>query len=94
MLELYNFSQSTCSQKVRLCLAEKKLEWTDHRLISRNGDHLTDWYTKHPNRVVPTLVHDGNPVYETSVIIQYLDDIFPEPCLSPDDALGKAHLRA
>ena len=32
MLELYNFSQSTCSLKVRLCLEEKGLEWVDRRL--------------------------------------------------------------
>ena len=65
MLELYNFSQSTCSLKVRILLEEKGLEWTDRRLVSKDHDHLSDWYLKlNPNGVVPTLIHDGRPVFE------------------------------
>lgn len=95
MLELYNFSQSTCSLKVRICLAEKKLDWIDRRLVSKNQDHLSDWYLKlNPNGVVPTLVHDGTPIIESSVIAQYLDDAFPEHSLSPADPLGLAKMRA
>jgi glutathione S-transferase len=95
MLELYNFSQSTCSLKVRICLEEKGLAWTDRRLVSRNHDHLSDWYLKlNPNGVVPTLVHDGRPVFESSVILQYLDQVFPETALMPTDAYGQATLRA
>jgi glutathione S-transferase len=95
MLELYNFSQSTCSLKVRICLAEKGLEWVDRRLISKNHDHLTDWYLKlNPNGVVPTLIHDGRPVVESSVIIQYLDQIHPQTPLAPPDAYGQATLRS
>ena len=65
MLELYNFSQSTCSLKVRICLEEKGPAWIDRRLVSKNHEHLSDWYLKlNPNGVVPTLVHDGRPVFE------------------------------
>lgn len=95
MLELYNFSQSTCSLKVRICLAEKELAWVDRRLVSKNHDHLSDWYLKlNPNGVVPTLIHDGVPIIESSVIAQYLDDAFPERLLSPRDPLGLARMRA
>lgn len=95
MLELYNFAQSTCSLKVRICLAEKRLEWVDRRLVSKNHDHLSDWYLKlNPNGVVPTLVHDGAPVIESSVIAQYLDDAFPDIPLTPSDPLGRAAMRA
>ena len=38
MLELYNFPMSTGSQKVRIALAEKGLEWKDHRIES--GEHV------------------------------------------------------
>jgi glutathione S-transferase len=94
-LELYNFAQSTCSQKARICLEEKALEWVDHRLISARHDHLSDWYLKlNPNGVVPTLIHDGRPVYESSVILQYLDQIHPEPSLAPPDAYGQAQMRS
>jgi glutathione S-transferase len=95
MLELYNFSQSTCSLKVRICLAEKGLEWVDRRLVSKDHDHLSDWYLKlNPNGVVPTLVHDGRPVFESSVIMQYLDEVFPEKSLTPDDPYERAKMRS
>jgi len=95
MLELYNFAQSTCSLKVRLCLVLKGIDWTDHRLISKDHQHLSDWYLKlNPNGVVPTLVHDGRPIYESSAIIQYLDEVFPEPRLTPEDPWLRAQMRA
>ncbi|MYZ47487.1 glutathione S-transferase family protein [Propylenella binzhouense] len=95
MLELYNFAQSTCSLKVRIVLHEKGLDWEDRRLVSKNHDHLSDWYLKlNPNGVVPTLVHDGVPVIESSVIVQYLDEVFPAVPLVSDDAVGRARMRA
>ncbi len=95
MLELYNFSQSTCSLKVRICLEEKELEWVDRRLISKNHDHLSDWYLKlNPNGVVPTLIDDGRPVFESSVIIQYLDQIHPKTPLVPADPYAQAQMRS
>lgn len=95
MLELYNFAQSTCSLKVRLCLAIKGVEWTDRRLISKNHDHLSDWYLAlNPNGVVPTLLHDGRAIYESSAILQYLDEVFPEPSLSPADPVQRGQMRA
>lgn len=95
MLELYNFSQSTCSLKVRICLAEKDLEWVDRRLVSANHDHLKpDYLRLNPNGVVPTLIHDGVPVIESSVILQYLDEAFPDVPLMPEDLKEKAYLQA
>lgn len=94
-LELYHSAHSTCSQKVRLCLAEKGLDWVGHELHFATRDHLQPDYLKlNPNGVVPTLVHDGEPVIESSVICEYLDDVFPAPALTPGDALGKARMRS
>ena len=76
-LELYNFSQSTCSLKVRLQLAEKEITWTDKVFISSDNEHLSDWYLKlNSNGVVPTLLHNGNPIYESTAILEYLEDEF------------------
>lgn len=95
MLELYNFAQSTCSLKVRICLAEKGIDWTDRRLVSETHDHLSDWYLKlNPNGVVPTLIHDGRPVIESATIMQYLDEVFPDHSLTPPDPYGRAEMRA
>ena len=95
MLELYNFSQSTCSQKVRICLHEKKLKWIDKRLFSSDQEHLKDWYIKiNPNGVVPTLIHNKKAIYESSVILEYLDDVFPKHSLSPIRAFEKSQMRS
>lgn len=90
MLELYHSINSVCAQKVRIVLAEKGLEYREH-LMTLRGDQFDDEYMKlNPNAVVPTLVHDGRPVIESSVILYYLDEAFPNPPLMPKDL----HLRA
>ncbi len=93
-LDLYNARQSTCSQKVRLVLHEKGLEFTDHRLKLFAGDQLTKEYLEiNPNGVVPALIHDGVTIIESSVIVEYLDEVFPAVKLSPDDPAGRARMR-
>ena len=95
MIELYHAPQSTCSQKVRICLAEKGLEWVDRRVNLAKNEQLTQEYLAlNPNGVVPTLVHDGRAIVDSSVICEYLDEAFPEPRLAPDDAVGRARMRA
>lgn len=94
MLTLYNNAYSTCSQKVRLVLAEKNLVWQDRQIIFKDNEHLAPEYLKlNPNGVVPTLVHDGHVILDSSVIMEYLDDVFPEPAMAPRDAVGRAQLR-
>ena len=93
-LELYNARQSTCSQKVRLVMHEKGLEFIDHRMKLFSGDQLKEAYLKvNPNGVVPALVHNGQAIIESSVIVEYLDEVFPEVTLSPDDPIGRARMR-
>ena len=95
MLELYHNNMSVCAQKVRLVLAEKAIAATEHHLSLRAGDQQQPAYVKlNPKAVVPTLVHDGVVVTESTVIAEYLDEVFPEPGLSPDDAAGRARMRA
>ena len=93
-LKLYNFPQSTCSQKVRLTLWEKGIEFVDRPVDSTKREHLSDWYLKlNPNGVVPTLVHDGAIIIDSSVIMEYLDEVFPDCLLTPADPVARAHMR-
>lgn len=90
MIGLYHFGFSTCSQKVRLVLAEKGLPFESHEVdLITGGQHDPEYVKLNPAHVVPTLVHDGRVLVESSLIIQYLDDAFPEPALRPDDAWGR-----
>ncbi|MEZ7813979.1 MAG: glutathione S-transferase family protein [Paracoccaceae bacterium] len=95
MLELYNFSQSTCSIKVRLLLGEKYLQWEDKRLVSSDHQHLSDWYLKlNPNGVVPTLIDNGKPIFESTSILEYLEDQFPESNFRLEDMYMRSQMRS
>ena len=96
MLILYNAPHSTCSQKVRLCLAEKKLPFQEIKLdLGAGKDHLKPDYLKlNPNGVVPTLVDDGRLIIDSSVICEYLDERYPDVRLTPDDLVERARMRA
>jgi len=94
MLALYHNDMSLCAQKVRVCLAEKKLEWEDRHIVLRSGEHQKEWYRKLNRRaVVPTLIDGDNVVPESNVILEYLDERFPEPALKPADPYGRAKVR-
>ena len=95
MLTLYHAAYSTCSQKVRLCLAEKKLEWESREVDLVESEQTTPAYLAlNPNGVVPTLVHDGEAVIESSVICEFIDEVYPEPPLVSADPLQRAAMRA
>jgi len=93
MLELYHNVNSVCAQKVRVALAEKGLEYREHLIDLRGGQFDPAYMKLNPNAVVPTLVHDGRPVIESSVILYYLDEAFPEPSLMPRDPHQRAAVR-
>ncbi len=94
MLELYHNDMSTCAKKVRLVLAEKGLEWTGHHLSLRQGDqHKPDYLKLHPGGVVPTLIHNGAVIRESTIINEYLDDAFPETPLRPKSAVARWRMR-
>lgn len=94
MLTLYHGVTSTCSKRVRMTLAEKGVEWESVHLDLSKRDNLNPEYLKiNPNGVVPTIVHDGNVLYESNFIIEYLDDVFPEPALRPSDPYERARMR-
>jgi len=94
-LMLYHNPVSTCSQKVRLVLAEKNLPYDSHVIVWGKNEHLTEEYLKiNPNGVVPSLVHDGAPVIDSSVICEYLDEVFPGTSLTPKDPVARAKMRA
>jgi glutathione S-transferase len=83
VLEHYHNINSVCAQKVRLALNEKGLKAKENFLTLR-GDQFDPGYLKlNPSGVVPTLVHDGNVVVESSLILYYLDEVFPDPPLMP-----------
>lgn len=93
-LTLYNWPTSTCSQKVRMVLAEKGLPFVDYRLDSSKSENLSEWYLKlNENGVVPTLKHHERIVIDSTVINEYLEDVFPQVALVPSDVYQRARMR-
>ena len=83
-IHLFHYGMSNCSQKVRIVLAEKHLGWTSHEVDLERHEHLAPAYLAvNAKGVVPALVEDGYVVVESSDIMTYLDERFPDPPLRP-----------
>jgi glutathione S-transferase len=94
MLEVYHTDHSVCSQKVRVCLGEKGLDYVSKEIDIVGGEHQTPEYLAlNPKAVVPTLVHDGRPIIDSTIINEYIDDTWPEPSLKPDDPYERQRMR-
>ena len=94
MLELYHHGSSVCAAKVRFLLSEKGLQWKSHYVDLLKGEQFNPEYLKlNPKAVVPTLVHDGEVLVESTVICEYLDEVFPEHPLKPAAAMARARMR-
>ena len=94
MLELYHAEPVANSMKVLLCLKEKGLEFVSHYVDLLRFEQHEPWFVKiNPNGQVPVLVHDGKAITESTVIDEYLDDVFPAPSLRPADPYERAKMR-
>ena len=97
MLKLYYLEEadSICSNRVLMTLAEKGIDdWIPQNLVLLNRDQFKPEYLKlNPKAQVPTLVHDGKVIRESSIICDYLDDLTLDPALKPRDPVDRAHLR-
>jgi glutathione S-transferase len=95
MLELYYFDNSICSERPKMTLAEKGVtDWVPHHVHLFKGEQFDPAYLKlNPKAQVPTLVHDGAVIRESSLICDYLDNLYPEPSLTPDSPVETAHMR-
>ncbi len=83
-LHLFHFMSSSCSQKTRVCLNLKNIDWESHHLNLGEGDNYTVFYLGiNPRGLVPTLVHDGEVHIESNDILTLLDELFPEIKLIP-----------
>ena len=94
MLTLYEYGNSVCAQKVRVTLCEKGLTWETRNVDLFRAEQYSPEYLKlNPKGLVPTLVHEGLPIIESTLICEYLEDAFPTPRLVPGQALERARMR-
>jgi glutathione S-transferase len=94
LIELYHHGSSVCAAKMRLTLAEKQLECKGHYADILKGDQFVSSYVRlNPKAVVPTLIHHNKPILESTVICEYLDEVFAGCPLKPANALDRAEMR-
>jgi|TARA_R110000868_G_scaffold12895_4_gene60916 glutathione S-transferase len=92
MRTLYHLWLHPFSRKVRIVLAEKKLEFKSE--IERIWERRTEFLTMNPAGDVPVLVEaDGTTLANSMVICEYLDEVYPEPSLLGLDPVQKAEVR-
>jgi ganglioside-induced differentiation-associated protein 1 len=94
MLKLYDFGNSVACQKVRITLCEKGLDWETVKIdLFRSEQYDPNYLKLNPKGVVPTLVHDGKTIIESTLICEYLEEVFPQPRLIPADPWQRAMMR-
>jgi maleylpyruvate isomerase len=93
---LYGYDVSSASYRVRIALALKGLTVTTVRKDLRAGEQrLDDFLAINPQGFVPALVlNDGAVLTQSVAIIEYLDEIHPDPPLLPRAPLARARVRA
>lgn len=95
MLKLYSFGPGANSLKPMLALYEKGVDFTVHRLDPTKFEHHEDWFKAiNPRGQVPALEHNGRIITESTVICEYLEDVFPDANpLRPKDPYDIAQMR-
>ena len=96
MLTLYHYDRSTAAQRVRLLIEEKQLEWNSVIVDTARGDvaQLPDNYHElNPKGLVPVVENNGVGIAESNVILEYLEDAFPETSFRPQSAEDRAQMR-
>lgn len=91
MIKLYHVPLSPFCRKVRLCLAEKRLEvdLVEERYWERDPDFMR----RNPAGKVPVIRIDGLTLSESNAICEYLEEVYPTPALMPSDPRERAEVR-
>ena len=95
MLVLHHGWRSSASRRVRLCLAEKGLDFESRTVdLTKMEQHSPEYLKLNPLGVIPLLVlDDGRSLYESGTICEYLDETYPDPPLRPIDPFQRATMR-
>lgn len=93
-LVLYDAAGVPSPRRVKMCLLEKglsfRIKWLNLGLMDQKAP---EYLKLNPTGLVPTLVHGERAIYESNVINEYLDAVFPNPPLVPHGAYAQASMR-
>ena len=95
-MKLYGFWRSLASYRVRVALALKGMHAEEISVdLLKGKQNEDDYLAVNPQGVVPALVLDegGPPLFQSLAILEYLEEVRPQPSLLPKDARGRARVR-
>ena len=95
-MKLYGFWRSLASYRVRVALAMKGMQAEEISVdLLKGKQNEDDYLAVNPQGVVPALVLDegGPPLFQSLAILEYLEEVRPQPSLLPKDARGRARVR-
>ena len=87
---LLHFAGSACSQKLRIFLNLKEIDWISHHIDLTKNEQFDSWYLGiNPRGLVPTLVHNGNVHIESNDIMQYIESVNTDVVLFPNEYINE-----
>ena len=93
--QLFTFFRSSTSFRLRIALAYKRLDYEPHYVSLPKMEHrIPSYRDMNPQGLVPLLVEGGRFLIQSMAVIEYLDEIYPEPPLMPKDPIGRSYVRA
>src|SRR5215472_18531063 len=92
MIVLYEHPLSPYAQKVKIALAEKGVAF-ESRLPDLLGGNLGEFLPLNPRLEVPTLVDGDVAVFDSTIILEYVEERWPNPPLLPVGAAERARVR-
>ena len=94
-MKLYGYFRSSAAFRVRIALNLKKLDYETAAIhLRRNDQDKPNYRAVNPQALVPALEHGGRTLIQSLAIIEYLDEIRPEPPLLPQNPADRARVRA
>ncbi|MCW2268094.1 Maleylpyruvate isomerase [compost metagenome] len=94
-MDLFNYYRSTSSYRVRIALALKQLEYQYVPVNLLKGEQgQPDFLALNPQGRVPALrIDSGELLVQSPAIIEYLEEVYPQPALLPEDHVLRAQVR-
>jgi len=96
-LVLYGYWRSSAAYRVRMALNLKGLDYVQrcvHLVRDGGQQHTAEYRALNPQGRVPTLVHGERVLTQSPAILEYLEEVYPDPALLPGDPGGRARVRA
>lgn len=94
-MKLYGYFRSSAAYRVRIALNLKGIQYEDAFLNLREGEQKQGDYAEiNPQQLLPTLDVEGQGLTQSLSIIEYLEAVYPQPALLPEDEIEKARVRA